>query len=379
MEECARIVGLSTLGYPEVRNIAGLPFTRYRARKFQNLYKIPAWFHYKIWDTTNDRLTNSFRDLDLSPCDLYHFFNGISYGRKPWLTTFETVLPRWGPVGEQLIREGVELLAGKPCKKILALSECTATLQREHLQRVAPDIAPSILGKLAVMHPPQALKISGLSEKKEIKRMVSFIFVGGDFFLKGGREMIQSLDMLHKEGYNNWHLTIISPISTGYINKPSESNIRETRLIISSLRDHITHYDRLPNNIVLSLFRESHVALLPTWAETYGYSVLEAQASGTPVITTNIRALPEINNDTAGWLLPVKLNSKRNAELSSAEDRTVFATHLRHILTEQLRGILSDPSCISIKAEAALDRIRQFHDPKEKANILERYYEEALG
>ena len=218
MEEFTRIVGLSTLGYPEVRNIAGLPFTRYRTRKFQNLYKIPAWFHYKICDTTNDRLTNSFRDLDLSPCDLYHFFNGISYGRKPWLTTFETVLPRWGPVSEQLIREGVELLAGESCKKILAISECTATLQREHLQRVAPDITPLILGKLAVMHPPQALKISGLSEKKEIKRTVSFIFVGGDFFLKGGREMIQSFEMLHKEGYNNWHLTIISPIEKGYIN-----------------------------------------------------------------------------------------------------------------------------------------------------------------
>ena len=47
------------------------------------------------------------------------------------------------------------------------------------------------------------------------------------------------------------------------------------------------------------------VGLLPTWAESYGYSVLEMQACGLPVVTTNIRALPETN--VCGW--KVKLTS----------------------------------------------------------------------
>ncbi len=35
-------------------------------------------------------LNNQFEDLDLNRVDLLHFFNGISYGRTPWVTSFET-------------------------------------------------------------------------------------------------------------------------------------------------------------------------------------------------------------------------------------------------------------------------------------------------
>ena len=52
--------------------------------------------------------------------------------------------------------------------------------------------------------------------------------------------------------------------------------------------DWITHYETLPNDYVLELMREQHVGLLPTWSDTYGYSVLEFQGIGVPVITTNV-------------------------------------------------------------------------------------------
>lgn len=43
--------------------------------------------------------------------------------------------------------------------------------------------------------------------------------------------------------------------------------------------------------------KKAHVCLLPTWMDTFAYSVLEAQACGTPVISTSLRALTEINNE----------------------------------------------------------------------------------
>jgi len=51
--------------------------------------------------------------------------------------------------------------------------------------------------------------------------------------------------------------------------------------------------------------RRFALALLPTCAETHGDVVLEAQANGCPVITTDIRTLPEINPSEIGYLIEV--------------------------------------------------------------------------
>ena len=40
-------------------------------------------------------LNNQFDDFELNKVDILHFSNGISYGRTPWVTQFETVVPRF--------------------------------------------------------------------------------------------------------------------------------------------------------------------------------------------------------------------------------------------------------------------------------------------
>ena len=40
-------------------------------------------------------LNNQFEDFDLNKVDLLHFSNGISYGKIPWISSFETILPRF--------------------------------------------------------------------------------------------------------------------------------------------------------------------------------------------------------------------------------------------------------------------------------------------
>ena len=37
-------------------------------------------------------LNNQFEDFDLNKVDLLHFSNGISYGKTPWFTSFETIV-----------------------------------------------------------------------------------------------------------------------------------------------------------------------------------------------------------------------------------------------------------------------------------------------
>ncbi len=40
-------------------------------------------------------LNNQFFDYGNLDVDLVHLFNGISYGRTPWVTSFETAVPRF--------------------------------------------------------------------------------------------------------------------------------------------------------------------------------------------------------------------------------------------------------------------------------------------
>lgn len=71
----------------------------------------------------------------------------------------------------------------------------------------------------------------------------------------------------------------------------------------------ITYIKSLPNKKVLELCKKAHIGCLPTLQDTYGYSTLEMQACGCPVVTTNIRACSEINSDDCGWFVPVKIDN----------------------------------------------------------------------
>ncbi|SUB16775.1 Uncharacterised protein [Pantoea agglomerans] len=60
------------------------------------------------------------------------------------------------------------------------------------------------------------------------------------------------------------------------------------------------------------------------------------QANGCPVITSNVRALPEINPASAGWVIASPLNADREYSITSPEQKT----QLRQSLVEGLKSIL---------------------------------------
>lgn len=121
--------------------------------------------------------------------------------------------------------------------------------------------------------------------------------------------------------------------------------------------------------------KHSHVGLLPTWAETYGYVVLEAQAAGSPVITTDIRALPEINNEQVGWLIPVPKDSSGNGLLATAQQRTEFSARVEAGLERAIREVLQNRESVKEKGIRSLERIRAHHDPGRAAAHLEEIYD----
>lgn len=69
---------------------------------------------------------------------------------------------------------------------------------------------------------------------------------------------------------------------------------------------------------LVALYQMAEVFVFPSWIEGFGLPILEAMASGTPVIASDRHAIPEVAGGAA--------------LLMDAEDDTTLAMHLQHVL-----------------------------------------------
>ena len=114
--------------------------------------------------------------------------------------------------------------------------------------------------------------------------------------------------------------------------------------------------------------------------DTFGFSVLEMQACGCPVITTDRQALPEINNDQCGWVIDTKdiplLHGDDFAYYTRDEVETLSKT-VEEKLIEIVNEILERRQLICLKAVKSLERIANGHSSGEYAERLRSIYQRA--
>lgn len=324
--------------------------------------------------------------------DGYHFFNYVTTVNTPWITTYETFVPRIKetlnihhcdatfPCTDKIYKE-LEVLASRNCKKLIALSKCNQSMQIELLKQY-PTLYKKIKPKLTQINPPQQLLINDYSEKELSNQYIQFTFVGNDFVRKGGVEIVKALHKINKIGLYPIKLVLVTDINNreNYVfkdNQLTEKEFEEVENIIMN-SPWIELYSNLPNDKVLNLMKNSHIGLLPTWGDTYGYSILEFQAAGCPVITTNVRAIPEINNDKCGWLIELNLNKHGELGITSFEERQIMSQKIIDGLINAISYILENPKSIKNKGEASLNRIAREHNPSEYANKLAQIYKESF-
>jgi glycosyltransferase involved in cell wall biosynthesis len=164
-----------------------------------------------------------------------------------------------------------------------------------------------------------------------------------------------------------------------YASQATERDLHKARSIIKAHPHRIHHFNSLPNSQVLEILKKSHIGLLPTYGDTFGYSVLEAQGCGCPVITTNIRAMPEINDNRRGWMIEVPKDRWGNGWLYTPAEREEFSYIIRENLYKIIDNIISHPRQIAEKGNRSLKHIAENHNPEDAARQLEHIYDEALG
>ncbi len=338
-------------------------------------------------------LNNQFFDFDLNRVDTLHFFNGISYGKTPWISTFETILPRFddvlpilnggeipGEFGKVRLYKALDALASDACKKIIALSECNAAMQR-YILSLFGEYTSDIENKLVVLPPPQSLLVSRFSDKQlDVSNKIKFMFVGASFLRKGGMEILETFQKLREQYRYEIDLTIVSSLRIDhYAIKETPEDVRKAKRIVDENPDWIHHYPTLPNRDVVALMTKSHIGLLPTYADSYGYAVLEFQAAGCPMITTDIRALPETNSNEKGWLIDVPKNRFGEAMYGTKDDRRLISDAIRTGLDETIHQIFADREIIVRKAEQTIEYIRTHHNPEEYAEKLHKLYQVGMS
>lgn len=92
--------------------------------------------------------------------------------------------------------------------------------------------------------------------------------------------------------------------------------------------------DYVPHTELRAIFQSAHALVFPSLHEGFGMPVVEAFASGVPVITSNVSALPEVAGDAALQVDPRDTDAIREAMLRLSEDpalcsRLVMAGSLR--------------------------------------------------
>ena len=323
--------------------------------------------------------------------DILHTFNYVCKIKRPWVVTFETTLPRIQETlkfhhEEQIINKtknlykGLSMLHDSNCKKIIALSNCAYNIQKDLLKQV-DDNSKEIINKMEVIHPPQKVLITEeelLNKYKNYSKKIEFVFVGNDFFRKGGDVIVDILTEYIKKGYNI-HLNIVSKMGYGDYATFStlEDSIKYKKIIEES--DFISLYQNIPNSEVLKIIKKSHIGLLPTFADTYGYSVLEMQATGVPVVTTNIRALSEINNERCGWICKLETNKYNEALYSKEESRIEMKERLKTEFNKIIEEILnSNVDIYQEKGIQSLNRIKKEHNEEEYSKKLFKIYSECI-
>ncbi|HDZ2802968.1 TPA: hypothetical protein RSS92_005499, partial [Klebsiella pneumoniae] len=163
--------------------------------------------------------------------DAYAVFNDVVVTKKKWVTIFETMVPRYqsiinfhrtsnedyeGIAKSKAINEAIYRLADDNCLSINALSENAMRIQAKLLDTY-PELKPGIMRKITVTKPPQAVRdFSSDINYKDFNNSLNLVFIGRDFYRKGGGELIVAINELLDEGFFTTvdiNLTIVGDIN----------------------------------------------------------------------------------------------------------------------------------------------------------------------
>lgn len=117
------------------------------------------------------------------------------------------------------------------------------------------------------------------------------------------------------------------------------------------LDDQVSVMGRVPLNDLVHIYRHADLMVFPSLHETFGLPIIEAMASGCPVITSRRAAMPEVGGDAAVYVDPITSPA----------------------LMSTIRRVLEDPSLRERMVLRGYERAELFTWPRAAQNVLSVY------
>ena len=265
---------------------------------------------------TNQFLANTKFFLPFQGCDLYHTYNGIVPGPRPWVAEVESLLPRYGnmPVDSRLYQWAVNRIRSKWCRALIYTSEYTRSMNQPNMEKWGVDPDKQYVVYRAVE--PLGSKLNGSESELHV------VFVGNGFYRKGGLELLKAFERIPEKDIK---LTIVSSFEIDWAIYPSIEQQEYVKRCLS--RDNrIFWYENVPHSEVEQIMQKGHVYVNTTFADTFNNSILEAMSCGMSIISSDIRAIPEfVYNGENGFTTSIS-HKDREEVVDFIEDR--FRTYL---------------------------------------------------
>jgi glycosyltransferase involved in cell wall biosynthesis len=235
-----------------------------------------------------------------------------------------------------------------------------------------PEYEDRIRSKLVQLYPPQELLVKSIDQKPIAPdNKLRFMFVGREFYRKGGLEILRCFEELAST--YQFELIIVSALQNDIPDIiPKAFEIEAKQIIEKHNGSWLSYHKELENSAVLALMKSAHIGLLPTYSETFGFSVLEFQACGCPVISTDVRALPEINNNDIGWIIPTGQKTT-HGELKNIQ-KTIGERSIENTMKNIIVEIFENRDQIVHKAAMSIRHISNQHSPETFTGSLSRLY-----
>jgi glycosyltransferase involved in cell wall biosynthesis len=186
-------------------------------------------------------------------------------------------------------------------KKWISKADKVVCVSRRQAE-IITDQAPELRDKIEVVYNPLPPEIINAEPRKELDNTPTFLYVGGDSYVKGFHILLQALNKLGKQGIKA-RFTLTNRYSPRSLEILKQLSDKYRNLKIQVL-------GRIEYSRLIELHRKAWALLFPSiWEETFGYAVVEAATLSTIPIASRVGGVTELLNDTVAQQFMVSPSS----------------------------------------------------------------------
>ncbi len=256
--------------YKSNKGKSGMIVDNKKLEKMKKLKKFIRTFFNK----TGFPFPSAFYVRNAKKYDLIHCAHCLCLNNRPWVADIELAFQMWGGVKLTPLRKFFvkRLILSKNCKRIIPWTEDA----RDEILKEFPGVK----NKLVLL--PYAMHVPKIKRKKS--KEITLLFTGRYFFQKGGLHALEAIDRLTKI-YSNVNAIIISEIPKKILKKYKNNKKIEFSGLVT--------FDKIMKDI----YPKSDIYIYPGYTDSFGFTFVEVQALGIPVVTVDGLSRKELVQD----------------------------------------------------------------------------------